>query len=144
MMWRDKLNELKKLISKYDLKLEPSIDKDLLDSLFDSFNKSYNCDLPSEYKEFLLETNGIEFNGCYICGLGYDKDNYISIEYNTDMIRYNSNMVGYVMFGSANLSWFLMSENNQFIEVDHSGEIINQFDGFNDLLLCILNEMIGL
>jgi len=142
-MWKDKLNELTKLISKYELTLEPAIDKALLFSLFDSFNKSYNCDLPYEYKEFLLETNGIEFNGCYICGLGYDKDNYLSIEYNTDMIRTNSNMASYVMIGSTNLSWFIINGSNKFIEMDHSGEILNQFESFNDFLECILDEMIS-
>jgi len=48
--------------------LEPPATKVELDTFYEKVSTIFSVDLPSEYKEFLLILNGLEFNGLIIYG----------------------------------------------------------------------------
>lgn len=147
-MWDKPLIEIKKILKGFDENLNhPVTDEEIA-----KFSKSIeeqlgNIPLPTQYLDFLKETNGLDFNGTVIYGVdnnilneNVNESNYGLIE-NNEIWYENEWQKEFLFIGDSNTSWYCIKiKENICMEQDKpSGSLIREYDDFNEMLEDALN-----
>lgn len=149
-MWKDKLQEIIRRRERRNKKINNGCSNEELDIFKKEVKRKFNHDLPEGYIEFLHMINGLDDNGLVI----YCIDDFIIQEKNnqkvdgyieTNEIWYeNEDQKKYMFFGDGNISWYCYdTEINKYVELDKpSGELVEEFDTFEEMISCALESAI--
>ncbi|SFS07081.1 YrhA family protein [Anaeromicropila populeti] len=140
-MWKEKLNEIERIYSKYNKKINDGCLDEVMQEFQDEVFENFNYNLPEDYLQFLKCVNGIEFNGFSIYGV----DNYITEDDKNENTGYiDSNEIWYenqwqkkyMFLGDSSISWFCYDiENETYVELDKpSAEKAGEYKVFYELL----------
>ncbi|MRX74013.1 SMI1/KNR4 family protein [Bacillus lacus] len=142
-MWKNLLVDIKKELSKYGLALREPATSQEIQTLQQKLFLHYNSlDLPTEYKQFLMRVNGLDFNGLVIYGVDKnlletkaEEEIHGFIETN-ELWHENEWQKQFVFFGDSDIALYCYDLNQKvYMELDKpSGTIINTFSDFESML----------
>lgn len=149
-MWREKLEEVEKVLSKFNYKLDAPANKKEIQIFTDEVKKKFGFDLPEEYIDLLKVINGYEFNGFIIYGvderlLEKKPDEHINGFIELSEIWYeNEHQKQYIFIGEDNISWYVYDfVSKKYVIVDKpGGDEMEYFDRFDEIIAKLLTDSI--
>lgn len=146
-MWREKVERIKKIEAKFNLRLNVGASNDELKVLSLRFNMKHKCSLPKAYLEALAVINGINFNGFVLYGL----DSELLLGESNQEIQgvIDSNVVWYefvdpekkyIFLGEDSISWYVYEKaTKKYWLIDRpSADPIERFQTFDEVLFKML------
>ena len=145
-----KINDVIKEKEKYGECINEGVQEKEIGIFKKAAYKELNIELPAEYLQFLKTTNGLESNGSIIYGIDKEfLEHDLNVENNgfidnNKVWHENEWLKHYVFFGDGDISWYVYDMlSNKYLELDRpSGEEMEEFNNFNDMIMAILNNMI--
>lgn len=149
-MWREKLEEVKRVLDEFERELDAPASEKEIQIFNDEVKKKFGFDLPMEYIDLLKEMNGYEFNGFIIYGVDerlLEKNpkepinGFIEI---SEIWYENEHQKQYIFIGEEHISWYvydLVSKKYMILDKPGGSEM-EYFDCFNDIINRLLTDSI--
>lgn len=108
------------------------------------FARKFKIELPQKIEDFLKKTNGLEWNGTTLLGVDDEKDFSVGglLTFNASAKERPPRML---LLGWSDISQFVYDPqaNKHRILDDSTGEILESFDSFDELLYRVLSELLS-
>lgn len=145
-MWKDKLEEIRNDELQYNEKLNTGISISELSFIEAKLDLLGSKNFTKSFVKFLLETNGLDYNGYVVYGVIHsdypcDEEIYDIFECN-EIWHENENFKRYIFWGESGLSWYVYDKISQkYLELDNpSSRFLGEYDSFEKLLEKELKE----
>ena len=143
----DKIRQIKSLITSYNYEPSSAINENSLNPFIKEYEIFFKENIDSEFIDFLMISNGLEFNGYRIfSSANYSIKNvpYGIFENNELFYEQDEEDKKYILFAVSGSDLFVFNkEEKKYQLLDrYSGDVYKEYDSFNDMLLYILKLML--
>lgn len=145
-MWMNLISKISEVEEKYGDFVNSGVPNTVFSALMKKHNVWPNNEVMGDYKRFLSQVNGIDFNGFILYGISQktnpdiiDEDVYDIFEMNIIWHEESSNN-SYFFLGESGMSWYVYDTFDRvYKELDlPSGDLVNKYSTLDDFLESVL------
>ena len=142
------IEKIKQLRAKYNLGIPDPIRKESIKDFSIHFKNQFEITPPKQYLDFLLVCDGLVENGHTLyASYNHEKDGILCgvFELNEIWHEQDERFKKYIYFGDGNMDLYVFNKvTNKYEVLDrYSGDGIEVFNSFEQMLMYILKMMIG-
>ena len=150
-MWMNFISKISEIEEKYGDSVNSGVPNTVFSALMKKHNVWPNDEVMGDYKRFLSQVNGIDFNGFILYGISQktnpdiiDEDVYDIFEMNIIWHEESSNN-SYFFLGESGMSWYVYDTFHRvYKELDlPSGDLVNKYSNLDDLLESVLKTALN-
>ena len=150
-MWMNFISKISEIEEKYGDSVNSGVPNTVFSALMKKHNVWPNDEVMEDYKRFLSQVNGIDFNGFILYGISQktnpdiiDEDVYDIFEMNIIWHEESSNN-SYFFLGESDMSWYVYDTFDRvYKELDlPSGDLVNKYSTLDDLLESVLKTALN-
>ncbi|MAN26755.1 MULTISPECIES: YrhA family protein [Mesonia] len=143
-----KINEIKNEREEYNLKIPLPINEKNIENFKKKFKVFFDLEVDKDYLSFFKICNGLEENGFIIFSSNnhiVNKVYYGIFENNEFFHEQDEEDKKYILFATSGQDLFVFNkEKSQYQLLDrYTGDVYNEYESFNDMLLYILKLMLN-